>query len=142
MSSATESELYIRDFLASNPDLHKELGEVKVDMTDRYTNQEWVEQIAETQRRVLSEVQDRAKKGGKGWKYDAPGAGTKELAKTVDHTLLKLDAKKEGIDSLCSEARIEGFKVSVMVPHVFFPSRSHRICLRRFASIGLYSHVY
>jgi deoxyribose-phosphate aldolase len=35
----------------------------------------------------------------------------KELAKTVDHTVLKLDATTTVIDGLCSEARTENFKV-------------------------------
>jgi deoxyribose-phosphate aldolase len=35
----------------------------------------------------------------------------KELAKTVDHTVLKLDATAPVIDGLCSEARTENFKV-------------------------------
>jgi deoxyribose-phosphate aldolase len=33
------------------------------------------------------------------------------MAKTVDHTVLKLDATSAQIDSLCSEARTEDFKV-------------------------------
>ena len=113
----TESEAYISSFLSSNPDLDEKLGDVKVDMTDRYTDEEWAQQIAETQRRVLHEVQARGKVeggggGGGGWKYPIPETGSVKFAKTIDHTLLKLDAKKEGIDALCSEARTEGFKVS------------------------------
>jgi deoxyribose-phosphate aldolase len=35
----------------------------------------------------------------------------KQLALTVDHTVLKLDATSVAIDGLCSEARTESFKV-------------------------------
>ncbi|KAF1951717.1 aldolase, partial [Byssothecium circinans] len=118
-STPTESEIYISTFLASNPALNQELGDIAVDMTDRYTNEEWAKQIAETQRRVLKEVKERGKEGGKGWKYDVPKAGSREFAKTVDHTVLKLDVRKEGVDALCSEARTEGFKsVCVRLPWV------------------------
>jgi deoxyribose-phosphate aldolase len=109
-SSPTESEIYIRDFLSANPSLDAELGDVEV-MTDRYTNKEWAEQIKETQDKVLREVEQRGKEGGKGWKYGSPGVGDGGLAKTMDHTVLKLDAKDGTIDSLCAEARVEGFKV-------------------------------
>jgi len=80
-------------------------------MTDRYTNEEWAKQIAETQRKVLNEVQERGKEGGRGWKYEVPKTAGADFAKTVDHTVLKLDTKEGQIDALCSEARIEGFKV-------------------------------
>ncbi|KAF2643318.1 deoxyribose-phosphate aldolase [Massarina eburnea CBS 473.64] len=51
--------------------------------------------------------------------YDVPETGSKELAKTVDHTVLKLDVRKEGVDALCSEARTENFKsVCVRLPWV------------------------
>jgi hypothetical protein len=102
MAAATESGTLIKDFLVANPALDSELGEVEV-MTDRYTNAEWAKQIAATQKNV---VVDKAKK------YRAPAAGSKELAETIDHTVLKLDATKAQIDALCSEARTEGFKVS------------------------------
>ncbi|KAF2691742.1 aldolase [Lentithecium fluviatile CBS 122367] len=117
-SSPTESETYIRDFLAANPSLDAELGDVEV-MTDRYTNKEWAEQIKETQRKVLREVEERGKEDGKGWRYDVPAVGDGGLAKTMDHTVLKLDAGQAAIDGLCSEARIEGFKsVCIRLPWV------------------------
>jgi len=111
-ASSTESEIHIRDFLSANPSLDAELGDVEV-MTDRYTNKEWAEQIKETQTRVLKEVEQREKEGGKGWKYGVPEVGDGGLAKTMDHTVLKLDAKEGVIDSLCAEARVEGFKVGL-----------------------------
>lgn len=97
----TESEILVREFLAANPHLDKELGEVEK-MTDRYTNEEWAQQIKQTQKKV---VVDRERK------YEVPKVGSKEFAETVDHTLLKLDATTAQIDALCSEARTEGFKV-------------------------------
>lgn len=102
----TESEVLIRDFLAANPSLDSELGQIEV-MTDRYTNEEWAKQIAETQRKVLREVEE----GAEDWRYEVPRTGSREFAKTVDHTVLKLDAKEGMIAALCSEARTEGFKV-------------------------------
>lgn len=71
------------------------------DMTTRYTQDEWVAMIDQAQKSVPSvKVQ-----------YKAPNIGTLEFAKTIDHTLLKLDATKEQIDKLCEEARKHDFKV-------------------------------
>lgn len=42
----------------------------------------------------------------------AADAGSPAFAKTIDHTLLKLDAQSAQIDALCAEARREGFAVS------------------------------
>ena len=83
-------------------------------MTDRYTNEEWAAQIAETQKAVLKEVEsgERAQKVYEGPKMRNGNEALKELAKTIDHTVLKLDATSAQIDSLCSEARTEEFKVS------------------------------
>lgn len=118
MAHPTESETYIRDFLAANSPLDKELGEIDI-MTGRYTNEEWAKQIAETQRKVLAEVQERGSEGGRGWKYPAPKAASTEFAKTIDHTVLKLDTKEAQIDSLCAEARVANFKsVCVRLPWV------------------------
>jgi len=108
----TESEVLIRGFLAANPALDAELGDIKV-MTDRYTDEEWAAQIAETREAVLKEVEsgERAQKVYEGPKMDNGNEALKQLAKTVDHTVLKLDATSAQIDSLCSEARTEEFKV-------------------------------
>ncbi|KAJ4409639.1 hypothetical protein N0V91_002560 [Didymella pomorum] len=107
----TESEVLIRGFLAANPALDSELGDIEI-MTDRYTNEEWAAQIAETQKAVLKEVDsgERAKKVYEGPRMRNGNEALKELAKTVDHTILKLDATSAQIDSLCSEARTEDFK--------------------------------
>lgn len=108
----TESEVLIRGFLAANPALDADLGPIEV-MTDRYTNEEWAAQIAETQKAVLKEVEsrERAQKVYEGPRMRNGNEALKELAKTVDHTVLKLDATSAQIDSLCSEARTEEFKV-------------------------------
>ncbi|KAF1934019.1 aldolase [Didymella exigua CBS 183.55] len=107
----TESEVLIRDFLAANPALDAELGPIEV-MTDRYTNEEWAAQIAETQKAVLKEVEsgERAQKVYEGPSMRNGNEALKELAKTVDHTVLKLEATSAQIDTLCSEARTEDFK--------------------------------
>ncbi|KAF2741409.1 aldolase [Polyplosphaeria fusca] len=105
-SSPTESQVLIDDFLTSHPDLDKALGEIEI-MTDRYTNAEWAAQIAESQRKILNEKGTWEGKGDK--KVEGPRS-LKELAQTVDHTVLKLDATGAHIDALCSEARTEGFK--------------------------------
>lgn len=110
----TESEVLIRGFLAANPALDAELGDIEV-MTDRYTNEEWAAQIAETRKAVLKEVEsgERAQKVYEGPKMRNGNEALKQLAKTVDHTVLKLDATSTQIDSLCSEARTEEFKVGL-----------------------------
>ncbi|RMY60542.1 hypothetical protein D0863_11564 [Hortaea werneckii] len=38
-----------------------------------------------------------------------PDVGSPALAKTIDHTLLKLDVRPIQFDELCSEARVDGF---------------------------------
>lgn len=82
-------------------------------MTDRYTNAEWAAQIKETERAVMKEVSSgaRARKVYEGPKMRNGKEALRELALTVDHTVLKLDVTTAGIDGLCAEARTEGFKV-------------------------------
>jgi deoxyribose-phosphate aldolase len=108
----TESEVLIRGFLAANPDVDSALGPVEM-MTDRYTNEEWAAQIEETQKNVLKEAGsgERSRRVYEGPKMRNGREALRELAATVDHTLLKLDATATAIDGLCSEARTEGFKV-------------------------------
>jgi len=107
----TDSEVLIRGFLAANPDL--ESGAEIAMMTDRYTNAEWAAQIKETERAVMKEVSSgaRARKVYEGPKMRNGKEALRELALTVDHTVLKLDVTTAGIDGLCAEARTEGFKV-------------------------------
>jgi deoxyribose-phosphate aldolase len=121
----TESEVVIRGFLAANPDLDSSLGPVAV-MTDRYTNEEWAAQIQETEKVVMKEVEsgERASKVYEGPKMRDGKEALAQLALTVDHTVLKLDATSVAIDGLCSEARTEGFKV-----------RFHHVLLRSMIEI-------
>ena len=42
--------------------------------------------------------------------YDAPAVGSKQFPQAIDHTLLKLDATEEQIDTLCEEAKMFDFK--------------------------------
>lgn len=85
-------------------------------MTTRYTQDEWLAIIGQAQRSVSSTRMQ----------YKAPNIGTKEFAKMIDHTLLKLDATKEQIDKLCEEARKHDFKVDL----------SHSIRRSSFASLS------
>jgi hypothetical protein len=98
----TESEVLIRGFIAANPDLVA--GEPVAMMTDRYTNEEWNAQIQETGKAVLKEVDsgERAKKMYEGPRMRDGKEALKQLALTVDHTVLKLDATSTAIDGLCS----------------------------------------
>lgn len=114
----TESEVLIRGFLAANPDLDNDNQSPIEIMTDRYTNPEWQAQIDETIRHVLKEVEsgERANKVYEGPRMRNGEEALKQLAKTIDHTVLKLDATSSVVDGLCSEARTEGFKVRLSLP--------------------------
>lgn len=72
-------------------------------MTTRYTNEEWTSIIRQTQQGLA--VSTAA----------VPYAplGTVGFAHYFDHTLLKLDATGQQIDTLCAEARNYGFRVCV-----------------------------
>lgn len=70
-------------------------------MTNRYTQDEWLAIFSQAKGNL--EVA-RAE-------YKAPNIGTEDFAKSIDHTLLKLDATKEQVDQLCEEARRHNFKV-------------------------------
>jgi deoxyribose-phosphate aldolase len=109
----TESEVLIRGFLAANPDLNDDKSTPIEMMTDRYTNEEWKAQIDQTIENVMKEVDSgaRAKKIYEGPRMRNGDEALMQLAKTVDHTVLKLDATTKTIDGLCSEARTENFKV-------------------------------
>ncbi|RMY55024.1 hypothetical protein D0864_13858 [Hortaea werneckii] len=65
----------------------------------RYTNAEWT--------RFLSEVEKSIKVSEE--PCPCPDVGSPALAKTIDHTLLKLDVRPIQFDELCSEARVDGF---------------------------------
>lgn len=71
-------------------------------MTNRYTNEEWAKIIADVEKNIKV---DETKK------YAIPEIGSEEFTRTVDHTLLKLDAKENQFDELCAEARENKFAV-------------------------------
>lgn len=75
----------------------------RCNMTARYTNAEWEALVQDTERSLAADDAQR--------EYPLPRLGA-ELARCIDHTLLKLDATAAQIDELCSEARREGFEVS------------------------------
>ncbi|KAK3172549.1 hypothetical protein OEA41_005872 [Lepraria neglecta] len=69
-------------------------------MTTRYTDEEWLDIIDQAEKNLpLTPVV-----------YKAPNLGSEAFAKTIDHTLLKLDATKEQVDAICEEARVFNFK--------------------------------
>lgn len=78
-------------------------------MTTRYTQDEWLDIIDRAQKSMPDTTIHQ---------YKAPNIGTKEFAKTIDHTLLKLDATREQIDKLCEEAKFHDFKVRLSKPSV------------------------
>lgn len=118
----TESEVLIRGFLAANPDLCDDKSNPIEIMTDRFTNQEWKAQINQTIKNVIKEVEsgERARKIYEGPRMRNGDEALKQLAKTVDHTVLKLDATTKMIDGLCGEARTENFKVCASAGLVVF----------------------
>ena len=81
-------------------------------MTARYTNQEWTSIIAETERRVLALLEKEEKAPVPA---PCPAIGSGEFSRTIDHTLLKIEATRAQIDALCSEARVAGFAVGVFL---------------------------
>ena len=70
-------------------------------MTTRYTDDEWETIIDKAELNLPSTPVE----------YKAPNLGSEEFAKTIDHTILKLDATKEQVDAVCEEARRFHFKV-------------------------------
>jgi deoxyribose-phosphate aldolase len=127
-----ESKTLTRDSLDAQQQRDAQPEEVVI-MTDRYTNAEWATQIAETQRKIFGQAGETGWKGN-GKKYELEGGvrvGSQELghllARSVDHTVLKLDATAAQIDALCSEARTEGFKVCDFLYSLF--SRDVRLVL-------------
>lgn len=70
-------------------------------MTTRYTNHEWATFIAEVDKEVVVSKEP----------YPCPEIGSPAFAKTIDHTLLKLDSRAVQFDALCAEARVNGFAV-------------------------------
>lgn len=80
-------------------------------MTTRYTHKEWLAIIDQaTENLPISPAI-----------YKAPNVGSEDFAKAIDHTLLKLDATKEQMDTLCEEARRFNFKVISITSLPFYP---------------------
>ena len=72
-------------------------------MTMRFTQDEWINIIEGADKNLpVSRTL-----------YKAPDLGTEAFAKCIDHTLLKLNATKDQIDSLCEEAKEYNFKVGL-----------------------------
>lgn len=69
----------------------------------RYTNEEWEKFVQETEDDLV--VSKEA--------YPCPEIGSKAFMKTMDHTLLKLDARPNQFDELCAEARVDSFAVCI-----------------------------
>ena len=70
-------------------------------MTTRYTEDEW--------RAIINQAEQGLPKSPR--EYKAPYLGSEDFAKTIDHTILKLDASEEQVDTVCEEARRFHFKV-------------------------------
>ena len=70
-------------------------------MTTRYTDEEWRTFITDTERNIR--ISDSP--------YPCPKP--EKLARTIDHTLLKLTATSSQIDALCAEARVANFAVII-----------------------------
>ena len=75
-------------------------------MTTRYTNEEWASIIAQTSAELPIPLLP----------YACPAIGSPAFAKTIDHTLLKLDARPVQFDELCAEARVDGFATVCVRP--------------------------
>lgn len=87
-------------------------------MTLRYTNAEWASIIEETEKNLVVSQEP----------YPYPEIGSPAFMKTMDHTLLKLDAKSIQFDELCSEARVDGFAVCLCVSEDGYSVGSNRCC--------------
>ena len=72
-------------------------------MTNRNTQDEWLAVIEQAEKGIPSSFTE----------YKVPGPGSEEFAKSIDHTLLKLESTQSQIDELCEEARRHNFKVNL-----------------------------
>lgn len=71
-------------------------------MTTRFTNEEWDELIRDEQAHVsLPQEQPES----------LSLRTAEDIAKLIDHTLLKVEATPEQIDTLCAQAREHAFRV-------------------------------
>lgn len=107
-TSLTQLLLQLDEYTESTPvtDAVEPPSEKPV-MTTRYTDPEWSRFIAEVEKEVEVSTDPRP----------YPANGSPEFNKTIDHTLLKLEARGPQIDELCSEARVAGFATVCVRPH-------------------------
>ncbi|KAF7187576.1 Deoxyribose-phosphate aldolase [Pseudocercospora fuligena] len=77
-------------------------------MTTRYTDDEWSKIIADAETSIKVDSSN---------KYPIPEIGSEDFTRTVDHTLLKLDAKSNQFDDLCAEARVNKFATVCVRPN-------------------------
>ena len=75
-------------------------------MTNRNTKDEWLAVIEQADKGTPSSFTE----------YKAPEPASEEFAKSIDHTLLKLESTQSQIDELCEEARRHNFKVNLCSP--------------------------
>lgn len=75
-------------------------------MPTRYTDAEWSAIVQQTAREVVVSSSQT---------YPCPEVPSVEFCKTVDHTLLKLEAREVQFDELCAEARTDRFAVSLSI---------------------------
>ena len=95
------------------------------------TNEEWKAVIAE----VAAEVDAAQPKVA----IPASSLTPKSLAKTIDHTLLKLDATEDQVTQLCKEAVQYDFAVRSVVPQAF--DSANQLHPRPFACGSILSHT-
>ena len=69
---------------------------------NRNTKDEWLAIIEQAEKGIPSTFTQ----------YKAPELGSEDFAKSIDHTLLKLETTKSQIDELCDEAKKHNFKVN------------------------------
>ena len=85
-------------------------------MISHHTNEEWLGIFKQAEQGNPSTFAE----------YNAPGLQSEEFAKSIDHTLLKLEATESQIDALCEEAKEYNFKV--IMPNVLFETPSLSSC--------------
>lgn len=73
-------------------------------MPNRYTDAEWAAIIAQTEKDLVVSAEG----------YPCPDVPSTAFFKTVDHTLLKLEAREVQFDELCAEARTDRFAVCLL----------------------------
>ena len=77
------------------------------------TNEEWAKIIDE----ITKEADQARGENESKPTISSSSLTAKSLAKTIDHTLLKLDATEEQVTQLCDEAKEYDFAVSHSSPH-------------------------